>query len=486
MAGVSLTLRYQWRAFWRQIVRRGRIRFYLTVLALGGGFMVFTLPALLSRASGELAAGQTATMHQVLLGLFLVWLAVLGEGRDVSLNSDRLRRFPLDVRSLIAIRVLSLFVSPIVWMVTIASLLSLSPFLSTRHPLLGGLSALLLCMLVVGFGMSISALRAARSTLAFLAAVSALGVVAAAFAQATPQHDWAGYLRTGLAAINPGALATTAAMATTPVGMVLPLGTLALAGSAVWWFLRRSFSRSLDTSEARRRTRRSTRVARLPGRLGPLVQKEHRSILRMPDLWMGLLPMLAATALSLSALGSSTFRLLAIATVCALNLNLTSNCLGLDRPAALTRYLIFPIRGRDLLLAKNTALAGALVALLAPLIAIGAWKGGVAELGAELLVAVVSLLGHFAWGNIVSVFEPRRAEPYRFVQGTDPVTALVSAVVGGTPGMVVIVSLRSNSPLAAGALVEIVLFTMAGYYGSLRYAGAAFERRDEIISRRLE
>jgi hypothetical protein len=333
--------------------------------------------------------------------------------------------------------------------------------------------------------MSVSVLRAARSTLAFLTAASGLAVIAAAFALATPQHDWAGSLRTGVAAIHPGALATTAAMATTPVGMVLPLGTLALAGSAVWWFLRRSFPRSLDTSVTRRRTRRSTWAVRLPGRLGPLVQKEHRSILRLLDLWIAILPMLAATALSLSALGSSTFRRSAIAVVCALNLNLTSNCLGLDRPAALTRYLIFPIRGRDLLLAKNTALAGALGALLAPLIATAVWKGGVAELGAELLVAVVSLLGHFAWGNIGSVFEPRRSEPYWFMQGVDPVTALVSAVVGGTPGVVVIVSLRSNSPLAAATLAAIVPFTMAWYYGSLRYAGAAFERRVEIISRRL-
>jgi hypothetical protein len=59
----------------------------------------------------------------------------------------------------------------------------------------------------------------------------------------------------------------------------------------------------------------------------------------------------------------------------------------------------------------------------------------------------------------------------RFVQGTDLVTLLVSAVVGGTPGMVVIVLLSSNSPLAAGAMATIVLFTMACYYGSLRYAG---------------
>jgi hypothetical protein len=68
VAGVPLTLRYEWRGFWRRMLRRGQVRSYLTVLTLGGAFMTFKLPALLSRASGELAAGQTASMHQVLVG----------------------------------------------------------------------------------------------------------------------------------------------------------------------------------------------------------------------------------------------------------------------------------------------------------------------------------------------------------------------------------------------------------------------------------
>jgi hypothetical protein len=463
MAGVSLTLRYQWRAFWRQIVRRRRIQFYLTVLALGGGFIVFALPALLSRASGELAAGQDAPMTQLLMWLCLLWLAVLGESRDVSLSSERLRRFPLDVRSLIAIRVLSMYVSPIVWMVMFVSLLCLFPFLSAPHPLLGSLCAVILCALTIGLGMSISALVAARSMAAFVVAASALGIAAA----------------------NPAALATTAATATSPFEMAMPFGTLTLAGAGVWSLLRWSFPRSLDVSVTRRRARRSTRVARLPGRLGPLVEKEYRSALRIPDLWMGLLPVLAGTALSLSPLGSSTLRLWVIALVCALNLNVTSNCLGLERPAGLARYLIFPIRGRELLLANNAGRAAALAVQLALLMAVGAWKGSPAELGSEVMVAGVSLLGHFAWGNIVSVFEPRRAEPYRFAQGPDPITALVSAVFGGTQGVAVIVLLRSDSPLAALAIAAIVLFTMACYYGSLRIAGASFERRIEIISRRL-
>jgi hypothetical protein len=45
--------------------------------------------------------------------------------------------------------------------------------------------------------------------------------------------------------------------------------------------------------------------------------------------------------------------------------------------------------------------------------------------------------------------------------------------------------MRSSITRRAVASAAIALFTMAWYHGSLRYAGAAFERRVEIISRRL-
>jgi hypothetical protein len=65
------------------------------------------------------------------------------------------------------------------------------------------------------------------------------------------------------------------------------------------------------------------------------------------------------------------------------------------------------------------------------------------------------------------------------------VTTWVSALTGSTPGVAVIVLLRFDSPVMAPAIAAIVLLTMAAYYSSLRYAGKSFERRIEIISRRL-
>jgi hypothetical protein len=107
------------------------------------------------------------------------------------------------------------------------------------------------------------------------------------------------------------------------------------------------------------------------------------------------------------------------------------------------------------------------------------------QLGAEIVVAIVVILAHLAWGNVVSVFEPRRTEPHRFASAGDPLTAIVSLLIGSTPAVSVIVLLRSGSRGASLAIAAILLLTLAAYYSSLRYAVRSFERRIEIVSRRL-
>jgi hypothetical protein len=485
LAGTSLIFRYQCRAFWRRVLRTGRVKFYLTVLTLLGWMTAVALPDSLSRAAGELAAGQTASMDRLLLVLCLLWLVVLGEDLNLSLSSDRLRRFPLDVRSLLALRLFSLFLSPIAWLATIVSLIGLTPLLSAPHPLLGVLSAFFFFALTIGVAMSVSQqLEIARWRRRLLDAGVALGAVAVAFALPLVYRD-ARPLIASLMVVSPATLVTTVAVATTPYAMAVPVATLLVSGAAVWYLFLWSFLRSLHGGTSERTARRATSIARLPGRLGPLVQKEQRSVSRVLDLWMGLLLVLAAAALSLFTPLSSTVRQAIFVIVCALNINVTLNCLGLDRPAGLTRYLILPIRGKDLFLAKNVAVMVVVALQLTLLLAIGAWQSGVMQLGAEIVVATVLLLAHLAWGNVVSVFEPRRTEPHRFASGADPVTAVLSVLIGSAPAVAVIVLLLSDSPASALAIVAIVLLTMAAYYGSLRYAGSSFERRIEIISRRL-
>jgi hypothetical protein len=484
LAGTSLIFPYQWRAFWRRVLRTGRVKFYLSVLILLVWITAVALPDRLSRAAGELAAGQTASMDTLLLVLCLLWLVVLGEDLHVSVSSDRLRRFPLDVRSLLALRLSSIFLSPIAWLATIVSLLGLSPLLSARHPLLGILAALFFFALTIGVGVSVShLLDIARRRRGRLFAVAACGAVVLASVLALQYGTRT--LSANLVAANPARLVTTVANATTLSTMTVPVAILLISGVMVWFLLQWSFVRRLYDETTEPTARRATSIAWLPGRLGPLVQKEQRSLRTAPDVWMGLLPVLSAAALSLWIVPSSTVRLAIFVIVCALNGNVMQNCLGMERPGGLTRYLMFPIRGRDLFLAKNVAVTVVVGLELTLLLAIDAWQSGVVQLGADIVVAIVLLLAHLAWGNAVSVFEPRRTEPYRFSSGADPVTATLSALIGSAPGVTVIVLLQSDSRAAALAIAAIVLLTMGAYYGSLRYAGASFERRIEIISRRL-
>jgi hypothetical protein len=134
LAGASLIFRYQWRAFWRRVLRTRRVKFYVTVLVTLVWATVVALPDSLARAARELAAGQTASMDRLLVVLCVLWLVVLGEDLHVSLSNERLRRFPVDVRSLLALRLFSIFLSPIAWLATIVSLLGLSPLLRAPHP----------------------------------------------------------------------------------------------------------------------------------------------------------------------------------------------------------------------------------------------------------------------------------------------------------------------------------------------------------------
>jgi hypothetical protein len=62
---------------------------------------------------------------------------------------------------------------------------------------------------------------------------------------------------------------------------------------------------------------------------------------------------------------------------------------------------------------------------------------------------------------------------------------MVSLLIASAPGVAVMVLFRSPSPINTLAIAAIVVATSAAYYASLRFAGSGFERRIELIGRRL-
>jgi hypothetical protein len=488
MAGIALILRFQWRAFWRRLIRtRHRAQFYFTVLAVLGSAFFAVLPARLSRAAQELAAGQTNSMD-VLLGTFcLLWLFVLVEDASISLTSRDLRTFPIHVGPLLGVRVLSLFCSPVALLIGLGSLISLWPFFSARHTVLGGAAALLLFALVFGLGMSTSHLlseAAVRRRLRAPAAITSIALGAFFLTQGVQGIE---RLQASMAmAVMPPHLVSAVSVAATPSATLIPLITLVAISASVWYLLFWSFRRSLfDQSARRAEGRAADSVLWFPGRFGALIRKEQYYFRKLLDFWPGLLLVLAVSVASLVGPLPPIVRQSTILIVFVLNTNAIMNCLGMDTGAELNRYAILPLRGKDVLLVKNLGLAMIVAAQLAWLIPTAAWKSGLLEAHAEIIVAAVLLLSHLTWGNMVSVTAPFKMQFYRFASNGAPLTAMVGSTIGSAPGVMVLVLLQSESSFSALGIVVILLLVIAVYLVSLHYSGRRLEHRRPIIGERL-
>jgi hypothetical protein len=222
-----------------------------------------------------------------------------------------------------------------------------------------------------------------------------------------------------------------------------------------------------------------------PGRFGALIRKEQYYFRKLLDFWPGLLLVLAVSVASLVGPLPPIVRQSTILIVFVLNTNAIMNCLGMDTGAELNRYAILPLRGKDVLLVKNLGLAMIVAAQLAWLIPTAAWKSGLLEAHAEIIVAAVLLLSHLTWGNMVSVTAPFKMQFYRFASNGAPLTAMVGSTIGSAPGVMVLVLLQSESSFSALGIVVILLLVIAVYLVSLHYSGRRLEHRRPIIGERL-
>jgi hypothetical protein len=460
-------------------------QFYLTVLAVLGSAFFAVLPARLSRAAQELAAGQTNSMDALLWTFCLLWLFVLVEDASVSLTSRDLRTFPIHVGPLLGVRVLSLFCSPVALLIGLGSLISLWPFFSARHTVLGGAAALLLFALALGLGMSTSHLLSEAGLRRRLLAPVAITSIALGAFFLTQGLQGIEPLRASMALMPPH-LVSAVAVAATPSATLIPLITLVAISASVWYLLVWSFRRSLFDQPAKRAEGRAAdSVLWFPGRFGALVRKEQYYFRKLLDFWPGLLLVLAVSVASLFGPLPPVVRQSSILIVFVLNTNAIMNCLGMDTGAELNRYAILPLRGKDVLLIKNLGLAMIVAAQLAWLIPTAAWKSGLLEAHAEIIVAAVLLLSHLTWGNMVSVTAPFKMQFYRFASNGAPLTAMVGSTIGSAPGVMVLVLLQSESSFSALGIVVILLLVIAVYLVSLHYSGRRLEHRRPIIGERL-
>lgn len=191
-------------------------------------------------------------------------------------------------------------------------------------------------------------------------------------------------------------------------------------------------------------------MPRFPAPLNQLIRKNLREMLSTLDFFCGAL--IAAAALLWRAMGLlpppaffplTMIAMLAIST-CALSL------FGLDGVAGMTRYRLMPVRGWQVLLAKDAAYMAMALLLAAPL----SLSGGFAA-------ALVAL----AVGHRTSVCTPRAQTRWRFQTGPSLGDALAQIV----PMTMAAAAVVYTSPL-------ILLVCLAAWAGSTWWFGREIDR----------
>ncbi|MDP9171138.1 MAG: hypothetical protein M3N54_11015 [Acidobacteriota bacterium] len=230
----------------------------------------------------------------------------------------------------------------------------------------------------------------------------------------------------------------------------VPAAVSAFAWLAVAWiFSRWQFERSIryDASAFRRPTRiakpdgLTERLFRLPSRflpdpIGALAEKELRTFARIPRFRMVyamscffgvvmFLPLLRHPEKHPFFL-QLALPLLALYGLLMLGQITYWNCLGFDR-SAVQGYFSWPIRFRDVLIAKNLAV----VCMLIPQILIVSIVGRLFHLPANpakvletIVVMIVASLYWFAMGNIFSIRMPRPLDPEKMNQMSNKMQAM--------------------------------------------------------------
>jgi hypothetical protein len=191
-------------------------------------------------------------------------------------------------------------------------------------------------------------------------------------------------------------------------------------------------------------------VPNLPGRLNQLVRKNLREILSTLDFYCALILSLSAIGFRVArvAMPAETYMGMTLLVVLALG-SYAQSLFGLDGEGGLSRYRLLPLRGWQLLAAKDAAfllVALALTLPLAPLVGVGA--------------ACVAL----AIGHSPSVHQPRRQSRWRFSTGASIMNGIVQIVL-----MAMAASTIFTNPL-------VVLPCVAGWLVSLWWYGRAMDK----------
>src|SRR5688572_30823149 len=487
MDRVATVLQCQWRAYRRRFRRTGNITANnLGLLILVGGIGAIRYFQQLPVAANQLAKGETTRYEALLTVLFLVWmLPVMGESKR-SITPIRLVHLPLNTTELFAIRLGSIFCSPVAWIIMAGALTLAYPLALAPHPFMGIIALFVFLQLGLLVGLTITDLLPSG-----LARKLLLGAVLVA--SAAGGLLWMGEraeLSASLKSLLPHRLAADAAVSSTPLRSIgiLVLFTILFGLLARW-----TFKFTLQPRAARRSQAFTFfGVLQLPGKFGGLIKKDLRYASRLLDLYLALpLIILFNVYLVSNPAPSAVALFVVVAFLFPVCLSFAFNSFGLDSSVGLDRYTLLPLSNKEKLLSKNLAFAGVMIALYTALLPLASWKLGTRAVVLGFVELIIVWLAYVSIGNAMSVKQPFKMQFYRFASGGSPVDALMGMISGSIPALIIVFLLTragSEALWASGAIFGIALLLLiylVVFYISLSRAARALEHRWEQLRRSL-
>ncbi|MFH1845261.1 MAG: ABC transporter ATP-binding protein, partial [bacterium] len=443
-------LPYLWRAYWRDVGKRGVWRnanmasvtaFGIIGLPVYAALLIF---AVVSYREGALDRG-LLLIEMALTSIFVTWLMLpllvsSVSGRGQGLELVRMRQFPLSILQLFQIGVLASLIQPVYWILLLASILSLVAVGFSPQPLLGiGAGMLLVVSAAVlswALGLLLAAVVSSRRGrelgLGFLAFAMAplwfvltgdLEYEGGALTMTIADHNYLLFDETGrqglltdLRAWTPSAWVTAAAAGTAPVRGVLFLlvllgGSLAVALLS----LRRQVSQPPETMGSSASRQRSIGpILGLPAPLGAATAKELRYLSRTLDALMGYVGGAIAAIWMLVRPDNAPWVIALVMPAVVFNeMVIPLNNFGLDR-GAVDRYRLLPLSSRQVILSKNIAYVTLVVVELALPLLVALFRVGVPYTLACLCGCLSVCCLTMTWGNFVSVRSPAAREFFNF------------------------------------------------------------------------
>lgn len=479
MDRITAVLKLQWRAYWRRFRGSTNLRANNAgAVVLIGGLLAVRFFQQLPLAASQLSHGETTRYEALLIAVFVAWMVpVMGESRR-SIASRSLLHFPLTSLQLFAIRVGSVFCSPVSWIVFALSLALVYPIAVTAHPFAGFIG--LLVFLLLGLFVSLTITHLLQGVLArrFALVVLLTGSVAAGFIWVGKQTQLVGSLRSLL----PDRLAVAAAASSTPfraVGILIVI-TAFFAAMAFW-----SFTLTLYAQQSPRAPR-SVFFTQLPGKFGGLLRKDLRYSSRLLDLYLVLpIVILFDIYLASDAAPSAIAFSIVIGVLFFPCMAIAFNCFGFDSALGFDRYTLFPLSGKQKLISKNLAFTTMMLALFATNLPLVWWRLGLRVSLPGLLEFAAVALAYLSCGNWFSVKQPYKMQFYRFASGGSLVDLVIGILFASLPAAVTVYLFATEDAGASWKIAGVTLVSLALYLFSLSRAGRTLENDREAIRRAL-